>query len=34
MSGRVLSACDIAPKKSRGSVLIPARGRKKTTPIP
>jgi len=25
--------CDIAPKKSQGCVLIPARGRKKTTPI-
>src|SRR5262249_56833195 len=27
-------ACDTATKKCRGSVLIPARGRKKTTPIP
>src|SRR5262249_19566763 len=27
-------ACDIATKKCRGSVLIPARGRKKNTPIP
>jgi hypothetical protein len=25
-------ACDIAPKKCRGSVLIPARGRNKNTP--
>src|SRR6516165_4865952 len=34
LTGCAVRACDIAPKKCRGSVLIPARGRKKTTPIP
>jgi hypothetical protein len=31
MTGRV-PACDIPPKKCRGNVLIPGRGRQKTTP--